>query len=98
MIFICQIRAELPCPFGNYVLTQIFFILFIFFLTFITFFCHNIFHHKIYYLETFVYTEKFIGTSYKSSNWSYLGKTTGRGKNDQTHKVNRSIKSVYDTH
>ena len=55
---------------------------------------NNIYHHKIYYLETFVDTEKFIGTSYKAPNWSYLGKTTGRGKNDQTHKVNRSIKSV----
>jgi hypothetical protein len=24
-----------------------------------------------------------------------LGKTTGRGKNDQTHKKNRSIKAVF---
>ncbi|KPA12726.1 hypothetical protein MHK_007066, partial [Candidatus Magnetomorum sp. HK-1] len=32
---------------------------------------------------------------YKAANWIYLGDTTGRGKNDQTHKVNRSIKAVY---
>jgi len=56
---------------------------------------NNIYNHRLYFLETFVDTEKFIGTSYKASNWSYLGKTTGRGKNDQTHKVNRSIKAVY---
>ena len=40
-------------------------------------------------------TERFKGTCYKAGNWIYLGKTTGRGKNDQTFKVNRSIKAVW---
>lgn len=53
------------------------------------------YHHPIYYLETFVDTERFIGTCYKASNWIYLGTTTGRGKNDQTNKINRSIKAVW---
>jgi hypothetical protein len=53
------------------------------------------YHHPIYYLETFVDTERFRGTCYKASNWTYLGTTTGRGKNDQTNKVNRSIKAVW---
>jgi len=53
------------------------------------------YHHSIYYLETFVDTERFIGTCYKASNWIYLGTTTGRGKNDQTNKMNRSIKAVW---
>jgi hypothetical protein len=35
------------------------------------------------------------GTCYKAANWLYLGDTTGRGKNDQTHRVNRSIKAVW---
>ena len=51
--------------------------------------------HPIYYLETFVDTEKFKGTCYRAANWTYLGDTTGRGKLDQTHKQNRSIKAVY---
>ena len=55
----------------------------------------SLYNHKIYFLETFVDTEKFVGTSYKAANWSYLGNTTGRGKNDHTYKVNRSIKAVY---
>ncbi len=55
----------------------------------------SLYNHPVYFLETFVDTEKFIGTSYQAANWIYLGKTTGRGKNDQTNKVNRSIKSVY---
>lgn len=53
------------------------------------------YHHGIYYLETFVDKERFIGTCYRASNWIYLGDTTGRGKNDQTGKANRSIKAVY---
>jgi hypothetical protein len=55
----------------------------------------RIYHHPVYYLETFVDRERFVGTCYKAANWIYLGDTTGRGKNDQTHKVNRSIKAVW---
>jgi hypothetical protein len=50
--------------------------------------------HPIYYLETFVDKERFKGTCYYAANWKYLGDTTGRGKNDQTMKPNRSIKAV----
>jgi hypothetical protein len=55
----------------------------------------NLYCHPIYWLETFVDTEKFKGTCYKAANWVYLGKTTGRGKLDQTNKENRSLKSVW---
>jgi hypothetical protein len=30
----------------------------------------------------------FTGSCYKAANWIYLGDTTGRGKNDQSKKVN----------
>ena len=53
------------------------------------------YNHRICFLETFVDTERFKGICYKAANWVYLGDTTGRGKNDQTHKVNRSIKAVW---
>jgi len=55
----------------------------------------TIYSHPLYYLETFVDKERFAGTCYKAANWIYLGDTTGRGKNDQTHKPNRSIKAVW---
>ena len=55
----------------------------------------NLYHHPVYYLETFVDTDRFRGTCYKAANWIYLGRTTGRGKNDQTGKPNRSLKAVY---
>ncbi len=53
------------------------------------------FNHPVYYLETFVDTERFSGTCYKAANWQYIGVTTGRGKNDRTKKINRSIKAVW---
>lgn len=53
------------------------------------------YHHRVYYLETFVDKERFSGTCYRAANWQCLGDTTGRGKNDQTGKANRSIKAVY---
>lgn len=55
----------------------------------------KIYNHPIYFLETFVDTERFKGTCYCAANWIRLGKTTGRGKNDNTGKANRSIKAVW---
>ncbi|MFW6152030.1 MAG: DUF4338 domain-containing protein [Verrucomicrobiota bacterium] len=53
------------------------------------------YRHPIYFMETFVDTERFIGSCYRAANWIYLGETTGRGKDDQTHKQNRSLKAVF---
>ncbi len=55
----------------------------------------KIYNHPVYWLETFVDTERFKGTCYKSANWLYLGKTKGLGKNAKTKKVNRSFKAVW---
>ena len=53
-----------------------------------------LYSHPIYFLETFVDPERFRGTCYRAANWVVLGETTGRGKDDQTHRPNRSIKQV----
>jgi hypothetical protein len=50
--------------------------------------------HPIYLLETFVDPQRFRGTCYLAANWKVLGETTGRGKDDQTHRPNRSLKQV----
>jgi hypothetical protein len=55
----------------------------------------EVYGHPVYFLETFVDTERFRGTCYRAANWIHLGQTTGRGKNDLTHKINRSIKDVW---
>jgi hypothetical protein len=55
----------------------------------------EIYHHEVVWLETFVDPERgFFGTCYKAANWIYLGQTTGRGKNDQSGRPNRSLKDV----
>jgi len=56
---------------------------------------NRLYCHGIYYLETFVDKDRFAGTCYKAANWIYMGDTTGRGKNDQTNRPNRSIKAVW---
>jgi len=50
--------------------------------------------HPIHYLESFVDPERFRGTCYRAANWHFLGRTTGRGKDDQTNRQNRSLKEV----
>jgi len=45
-------------------------------------------------VETFVDPTRFRGTCYRAANWILLGHTTGRGKDDQTNRPNRSIKEV----
>ena len=55
----------------------------------------GLYHHPVYFLETFVDLERFPGTCYQAANWIYLGRTTGRGKDDQTHRPNRSRKAVF---
>ena len=55
----------------------------------------TVYAHPIYYLETFVDTERFSGTCYKAANWKYLGETTGRGKHENRHIKTRSIKAVW---
>jgi hypothetical protein len=54
----------------------------------------RLYQHPLYFLETFVDPERFRGTCYRAANWILLGRTTGRGKDDQTNRANRSIKQV----
>jgi hypothetical protein len=55
----------------------------------------RVYGHGLYFVETFVDSERFRGTCYRAANWIVLGQTTGRGKDDQTHRVNRSLKEVW---
>jgi hypothetical protein len=54
----------------------------------------RIYGHPIYFLETFVDPGRYRGTCYRAANWIELGWTTGRGKDDLTHRPNRPIKQV----
>lgn len=52
------------------------------------------YNHPVYYLESFVDTERFAGTCYKAANWKCLGQTTGRGIRNKTQAVMVSFKDV----
>ena len=54
----------------------------------------RVYGHPICFAETFVDAERFRGTCYRAANWIFLGHTTGRGKDDQTHRANRPLKEV----
>lgn len=54
----------------------------------------RLYAHPIYLLETFVDPERFRGTCYRAANWIVVGQTTGRGKDCQSWKPNRSIKQI----
>jgi hypothetical protein len=53
-----------------------------------------VYGHPVYFLETFVDPQRFKGSCYRAANWVVLGRTTGRGKADQTWRPNRPIKEV----
>jgi Druantia protein DruA len=54
----------------------------------------QVYGHPVHFAETFVYPAKFLGTCYRAANWVFLGRTTGRGKDDLTHRANRPVKDV----
>jgi hypothetical protein len=54
----------------------------------------RVYQHPVYFLETFVDVGLYRGTCYRAANWVSMGITTGRGKNDLTHKANRPVKEV----
>ena len=51
--------------------------------------------HPIYLAETFVERERFRGTCYRAANWSWLGQTQGRGRNDRSRQLSVPIKDIY---
>jgi hypothetical protein len=50
--------------------------------------------HPVYFLETFVDPARSRGTCYRAANWLWLGRTTGRGKDDHTNRPNRPLKDI----
>jgi hypothetical protein len=54
----------------------------------------KVYGHPVYFAETFVDTTRHRGTCYRAANWIFLGRTQGRGKDDLTHKPNRTVKDV----
>lgn len=51
--------------------------------------------HPIHCLETFVEQPRFRGICYRAANWVYVGKTTGRGRDDIDKTALLPIKDIY---
>jgi len=54
----------------------------------------TVYGHPVYFAETFIDPARYRGTCYRAANWIRLGQTQGRGKDDLTHRANRSLKDV----
>lgn len=54
----------------------------------------RLYNHPLYFAETFV-DPRFKGTCYRAANWVFLGRTTGRGKDDRSHRANRPLKDMF---
>ena len=51
--------------------------------------------HRVWLVESFVDSERFLATTYKAAGWLYLGVTTGRTRQDRNHKIQVAIKTVW---
>ena len=51
--------------------------------------------HPVYLIETYVECEKFHATCYRADNWICVGRTTGRGRNDQNNEWALPEKYIY---
>lgn len=55
----------------------------------------KIYGHEVVLLETFVDVSRFRGTCYRAANWRYVGRTTGRSRNDRYNTIRVPEKDVY---
>lgn len=51
--------------------------------------------HPIWLVETFVQSDRFVGTAYQAAGWLRLGQTTGRTRQDRQHTLQTPIKTVW---
>jgi len=51
--------------------------------------------HRVVLLETFVDRGRFRGTCYRAANWTLVGQTKGRGRNDRHHSLVAAVKDIY---
>ncbi len=54
----------------------------------------RLYHHPIYFVETFVDPCRHQGSCYRAANWIVLGQTFGRGHRCPTSRRNRPVKLV----
>lgn len=53
------------------------------------------YNHPIHLIETFVERGRFTGNCYRAANWTWVGTTKGRSRQDRNHKISVSVKDIY---
>ena len=51
--------------------------------------------HDLYLVETFVDRSRFAGTCYRAANWTQVGQSKGRSRQDRHHKLQVPVKDIY---
>ena len=51
--------------------------------------------HPVHLIETFVECGRFRGTCYRAANWTYVGQTQGRTRQDRLHDISAPVKDIY---
>jgi len=51
--------------------------------------------HPIVLLESFVQRDRFAGTAYRAANWTWVGATTGRTRQDRHWRIEAPVKDIY---
>lgn len=51
--------------------------------------------YRPWLVESFVDSDFFVGTCYQATNWTAVGKTKGRGRQDREHQSAKTIKTIY---
>jgi hypothetical protein len=51
--------------------------------------------HPIHMVESFVQRDRFRGTAYQAANWTRVGATTGRTRQDRYSSIQAPVKDIY---
>lgn len=51
--------------------------------------------HPVHLLETFVERQRFQGTCYRAANWTYVGQSQGRTRQDRLRDISAPVKDIY---
>ena len=51
--------------------------------------------HPVHLLETFVERQRFRGTCYRAANWTCVGQTQGRTRQDRARDISAPVKDIY---
>jgi len=51
--------------------------------------------HGVHMLETFVDRSRFRGVCYRAANWTCVGSTAGRTRDDRRHRIEAPVKDIY---